>query len=279
VKTWHIVVDVDKCVGCYTCQMACKDEHVGNAWFPYTDEQRKQGQHWIRLEKSERGSYPRVDVSYRAKLCNHCGDAPCAQSAPNAVIRREDGLVLLDPSRAKGNRALVDACPYGNISWNDEIGAAQKCTFCAHLIDEGWKEPRCVQSCPLRALRVVRLEDAKFEALAELKELVPVIPASSRPRVYYKNAHRIDKVFIAGEIARTENGKDACAKNAEVFLIKDGTVVATTTTDPYGDFRFDALDPGSGEYTVTSDLPGFGNISETVLVASDCVDIGTVRAK
>jgi Fe-S-cluster-containing dehydrogenase component len=278
-KTWHIVVDVDKCVGCYTCQLACKDEHVGNTWFPYTDEQQKQGQHWIELEKSERGVYPRVDVSYRAKFCNHCGNAPCAKKAPDAFVKREDGLVLLDPVRAKGNRALVDACPYGNITWNEMIGTAQKCTLCAHLLDEGRKEPRCVQSCPLRALRVVRLDDAAFDTLAEKKRLVPAIPKSSAPRVYYKNAHRIDKVFIAGEIVRMENKKEVCAKNAEVSLRKDGRIVAKTTTDPFGDFYFDALEPGSGEYTVEAGLSGFGSVSETVRVESDCVDIGTVRAK
>jgi Fe-S-cluster-containing dehydrogenase component len=278
-KTWHIVVDVDKCVGCYTCQLACKDEHVGNSWFPYTDEQQKQGQHWINLEKAERGSYPRVDVSYRAKLCNHCDNAPCAANAPDAVTKREDGLVMLDPGRAKGNRALVSACPYGNISWNEQIGTAQKCTFCAHLIDEGWQEPRCVQSCPLRALRVVRLTDDEFAKLVEAKHLTPAIPASSKPRVYYKNAHRIDKLFIAGELVREENGEYVCAKNAEVFLLKDGGLVAVTATDPYGDFRFDAIEPGSGEYIVTSDVPGYGSVSQLVRVESDCVDIGTVCAK
>jgi Fe-S-cluster-containing dehydrogenase component len=259
--------------------MACKDEHVGNSWFPYTDGQQRQGQHWIELEKAERGNYPRVDVSYRAKLCNHCANAPCAKNAPGAVIKREDGLVLLDPTRARGNRALVDACPYGNISWNEEAGAAQKCTFCAHLIDEGRKEPRCVQSCPLRALRVVRLEDAEFEQLTEKKNLVPLIPVSSGPRVYYKNAHRIDKVFVSGEIVVMENEKEICAKNAEVSLTKDGRTVAKTSTNPYGDFLFDAIEPGSGEYTVEAGLPGYGNVSEKVRVEADCVDIGTVCAK
>lgn len=278
-KTWHIVVDVDKCVGCYTCQMACKDEHVGNRWFPYTDEQQRQGQHWIELEKSERGAYPRVDVSYRAKLCNHCGNAPCASNAPDAVVKREDGLVLLDPGRARGNRDLVDACPYGNISWNEEVGAAQKCTFCAHLIDGGWSEPRCVQACPLRALRVVRLDDVQFERLVAMKGLTPAIPEAAGPRVYYKNAHRIDKVFIAGEIVRQGDDGDACVKSAEVELIKDGAVVAKTTTDAFGDFIFDSLVPGSGEYTVASEVPGTGSVSETVMVEADCVDIGTVRAK
>ncbi|MDR3295332.1 MAG: (4Fe-4S)-binding protein [Clostridiales Family XIII bacterium] len=275
-KKWHIVFDADKCIGCYSCLLSCKDEHVGNCWLPYADRQQKKDQKWIGMERKERGAYPRMDLAYRPTLCNHCGNAPCVKNAPDAFKKREDGIVILDPAHAQGAPELVKACPYGRVSWNEEIGAAQKCTLCAHLIDEGWQEPRCVQACPLKALRAVKLEDPQFEKLVADKGLRALIPESSRPRVYYKNLHRFDKHFIAGEIAYLENDEDVCAKNADIRLVKDGAECARTKTNPYGDFRFDALESASGEYTVEAELPGRGNVSVTVRVEDACVDIGTV---
>ncbi|HEJ84270.1 MAG TPA: hypothetical protein ENO25_06845 [Desulfobacteraceae bacterium] len=63
--------------------------------------------------------------------------------------------------------------------WNEEEYVPQKCTFCAPLLDEGWKQPRCAQSCPTGALKAVKAED--------------------NPRVYYKNLYRYSHCFIGGE--------------------------------------------------------------------------------
>ena len=277
-KRWHMIFDVDKCLGCYACMLACKDEHVGNEWLPYTDRQKKRDQKWIDLGHRERGVAPRVDLAYRPALCNHCDNPPCAKAAPGCAVKRADGVVLLDPRKAAGNEALVKACPYGAISWNDEIGAAQKCTFCAHLLDDGWKEPRCVQACPLRALMAVYMEDAEFDKLVQEKGLVSLAPKSVGPRVWYKNLHRFTKNMIVGEIAYTEDGDtEVCAENVEVFLAKDGQVVAKTMTSTFGEFWFDPIEPNSGEYEVSAELPGRGNVSIKVVMGDDCVDTGLLR--
>ena len=275
-KKFHIVIDIDKCIGCQACLMVCKDEHVGNEWLPYTDQQQREDQKWISVKKVERGAYPHLDVSYRTKMCNHCSNAPCMKAQSGAVYRREDGIVLLHPGKAKDNKDLVNACPYGNISWNEEIGAAQKCTFCAHLIDDGWKEPRCVQICPLRALRVVYCEDYNFDWLVDQKGLEPDIPKSSKPRIYYKNLHRINKLFIAGSVAYKEGQEEKCAKDMLVSLTKDDKTIATTTTDTYGDFRFDHLEPESDEYVVSVSSKERGSFSTRVTLGKECADIGTV---
>lgn len=275
-KRWHLVFDVNKCVGCYTCMLSCKDEHVGNEWLPYTDRQCKRDQKWIEMGRKERGVEPRVSLAYRPTLCNHCDDPPCAKNAPGCVSKREDGIVLIHPQKAKNNKALVDACPFGAISWNEEIGAAQKCTFCAHLIDDGWKEPRCVQSCPLRALKAIKMEDAEFEKLARKKGLVTVAPEGVGPRVWYKNLHRFNKCMIAGEIAYHADGSEYCSENVEVSLKKDGVMVNKTTTSTFGEFFFDVIEPDSGRYEIEAELPGRGRVAARAGVGKDSVDTGVL---
>ena len=80
-----------------------------------------------------------------------------------AVYRRQDGIVMIDPVKAKGQKQIVTACPYRVIEWNEEKQIPQKCTFCAHLLDKGEKEPRCVESCPTGALVFGDLDDPKSE--------------------------------------------------------------------------------------------------------------------
>ena len=274
-KRWHIIFDVNKCIGCYTCMLSCKDEHVGNEWLPYTDRQKKRDQKWITMDRRERGTIPRVDLAYRPALCNHCDDPPCAKAAPGCVVKRSDGIVLLNPSKATENEALVNACPFGAISWNDEIGAAQKCTFCAHLIDDGWKEPRCVHACPLRALMAVHMEDHEFEKLVKEKELVAIVPEDVGPRVWYKNLHRYTENLIAGEIAfMQDKDTDVCAENVEVLLKKNGEVIAKTRTSTFGEFCFDPIAKDSGDYEITADLPGRGSVSTKITMGAESIDTG-----
>ena len=277
-KKWHLIFDVDKCLGCYTCMLACKDEHVGNEWLPYTDRQKKRDQKWIDLKHCERGVAPRLDLAYMPVLCNHCDDPPCVKNNPGCAIKRSDGIVLLDPRKTIGKKELVSSCPFGAISWNDEVEAAQKCTFCAHLLDNGWKEPRCVQACATRALMAIHMEDAEFEKLIDEKGLVCVVPAEAGPRVWYKNLHRFTKNMIAGEIAYFEDeDTEVCAEGVEVLLKKDDEVIARTRTSTFGEFYFDPIEPMSGEYEVFSELPGRGNVSVKFEMTDHSVDVGLLR--
>ena len=273
-----MVFDVDKCIGCYSCMLACKDEHVGNDWLPYTDKQKKRDQKWINVAHRERGVLPRVDISYKPEFCAHCDEPACEKNAPGCVIKRSDGIVLLDPREAVGNEELVNACPFGAISWNDEVGSAQKCTFCAHLIDDGWKEPRCVQACALRALMAINMEDAEFEKLVRDKGLVSEIPVGLGPRLWYKNLHRFTKNMIAGEIAYLEDGNtEVCVDGVEVLLKQDGETIARTRTSTFGEFCFDPIEPNSGDYEVFSELPGRGSVSKKVTMGEDSIDTGLLR--
>jgi len=258
--------------------LACKDEHVGNEWLPYTDKQKKRDQKWIEVKHRERGVAPRIDLAYMPALCNHCDNPPCAKGNPGLVVKRSDGIVLFDPRKAVGNEALTSSCPFGAISWNDEVGAAQKCTFCAHLLDDGWKEPRCVQACPTRALMAVHMEDAEFEKLVTEKGLVSVAPAGVEPRVWYKNLHRFTENMIAGEIAYFEDkDTEVCAENLEVLLTKDGEMIDKARTSTFGEFYFDPVAPNSGEYEITAEIPGRGSVSVKINIGEDSVDTGLLR--
>src|SRR5512135_1796778 len=145
------VVDVKICEGCRNCQVACKDEHVGNDWTPYAKPQPETGQFWLNVDERVRGTQPQVKVAYVPTLCMHCDDAPCIPACPvKAISQRPDGIVFLDPAKCQGNKKCIDACPYGVIYFNTALKISQKCTGCAHLLDRGWpiKEPRCTDSCP-----------------------------------------------------------------------------------------------------------------------------------
>ena len=142
-----LLVDITRCNGCYSCQLSCKDEHVGNDWSPIAKPQPNTGHFWWKTTETVQGTVPKVRVHYMHEMCQHCEDAPCMAACKNgAFYRREDGLVILDPDKCRGTRSCMDACPYGAIYFNTDLNIAQKCTGCAHLLDDGWTEPRCVQS-------------------------------------------------------------------------------------------------------------------------------------
>ncbi len=273
---WHIVVDLEKCVGCYNCLMACKDEFVDNDWPPYTRKQQKHDDKWINPVRHERGSAPHTDVCFVTKMCQHCENAPCAKAAPGAVTKRPDGIVLLDVYKAKGNRELVKACPFGAFQWNEELKVAQKCTLCAHLLDQGWKEPRCVQACPIRALSVVNCSDEDWEGLSNREELESLYPGNHKPKVRYKNLYRYNKCFIAGAAAYDDHGVETAATNARATIKKDGTMLETMYVDFLGEFKFDKLQPESGVYTIEVDMPGFKRAVKEVELGRESPDIGVM---
>jgi Fe-S-cluster-containing dehydrogenase component len=253
------LIDVAKCNGCYNCQIACKEEHVGNDWTPYAKPQPDTGQFWMKMNEKVRGTVPKVRMSYVATPCMHCRDARCiASCGPGAIYRREDGLVLIDPVKCTGCMGCLDVCPYGSIYFNRDMSLAQKCTGCAHLLDGGWKEPRCVDACPTGAIR--------FGEEEELKTLIKVADVllpeeGTRPLVHYLN---LPKRFIAGSIfdpvedecledvrvtltsvatpARKQTaGEDYCFRGDHGGQPKTG-VTLVSTTDDFGDFWFHQID-------------------------------------
>ena len=251
---YAFIIDVKKCENCNNCFLSCKDEHCGNEWPGYAAPQPVHGHRWMNIRRRERGSFPMIDVAYRPTPCMHCDDPPCLKAAENgAVVKREDGIILILPEKAKGQKTLVASCPYDAIWWTEDLQLPQKCSFCAHLIDDGWKEPRCVQSCPTGALKFYIGNDEQLQQCAIDENLQPLSTESgedTQPRCYYKNVHRFDSSFIAGSIARNRDGVEDCVEGVSVLLRQDGKIIAEAVSDDFGDFRFDGLEQNSGAYKV-----------------------------
>ncbi len=287
-KKFHLIIDVANCEDCNNCFLACKDEFMDNEWPGYSAAQPRHGQRWMNIFRTERGSYPLVEVGFLPQPCMHCDAAPCVGAGGGAVSKRKDGVVIIDPDKARGNKKLVDSCPYKAIWWNEEKQVAQKCTGCAHLLDSGWKEPRCVQVCPTQALRYAYVEDSEFSKMIAAEELEAYHPEyGTKPSVYYKNLHRYTKCFIGGSIAERKNGVEDCVAGAKIAIFSGSTKIGEAVSDTYGEFKVDRLESNSGPYRVdisaygsvrsieVKSLPGSLNLG--VILVSQAMEAGSAR--
>ncbi len=241
---WITLFDVDKCTGCCNCVLATLDEHVGNDHPGYSNATPLHGTKLLDIDFSEQGSYPVVDVAYTLRACQHCDTPACAQAAPDAVSKREDGIVIIDPLKARGRRDLVAACPFGAISWNEDAQVPQIWTMDAHLLDTGWTESRGSQSCPTGALETRRMAPGDVRRLVARGEAEPFDRAlSANPNVLYRNLARVRTAFIAGTVVeRRDTLRDIVAGATVVITDAAGLQLAECKTDAFGDFRLPRSD-------------------------------------
>lgn len=211
---WGMVIDLQKCIGCYSCLIACKQEH-----FLPPDI------FWNRLLISETGKYPTVTKQMYPVLCNHCKEASCVKACPSgASTRREDGIVVIDYDKCVGCRYCVIACPYQNRTFYADgkkeyfpgqglteleaigkklyplqVKTVVKCNFCVERIDQGIRQrlkpgvdreatPACVINCPVKARYFGDLDDPESEVSVLIKEkkgFQPHPEFGTDPSVYY----------------------------------------------------------------------------------------------
>jgi len=130
-KEKRIVLDVDRCISCHACDVACYESH------------------------SDKFSLSRAKFDAIIDLplhCKHCTDAACVAVCPvEALEKRDDGLVYHNNFRCIGCLSCTIACPFGVLSVNRVRHIISKCDLCYDMLDEG-EEPRCVQTCPSGAL-------------------------------------------------------------------------------------------------------------------------------
>jgi len=210
---YAMVIDLNRCVGCYSCVAKCKQEH----FLP-------PAMTWSKLLVCETGSYPSAVKHAYPVLCNHCKEPACIEACPTgATQKREDGIVWVDAKKCIGCKFCVTACPYrirtfysdrkdyfpgqGPTDYerlaeklypmkNDTV---VKCDFCVERIDEGVKKglapgvdrdatPACVNICPAEARYFGNLDDPSSEVsrLIKQKTAVQLHPGfGTDPSVYY----------------------------------------------------------------------------------------------
>ncbi len=277
-KKWNLIVDVARCNNCYNCFIGTKDEYVDNAYEGVSAPQPLHGHSWVKMEYRESGQWPMVETYFRPTMCNHCDDAPCMAAAKNdAVRKRDDGIVVIDPERAKGQKQLVDACPYGAIYWNEELELPQAWPFDAHLLDRGWDKTKLETVCPTDVFRSVQLSDEDMQALAK-EEGLETLPSDSgaKPRVYYKNNNLFTRCFVGGTLVTTKDGVEDCVAGARVTLSQDDTDLATAESDAFGEFRIGNLPRELGDVMLRIEIGGDVAHQQSVQI-EDSIYVGCIE--
>lgn len=149
-----LVIDSDKCIGCHSCEVACKNEN-----------EIALGELWNRvLQVGPHGTFPDLEQYWLPVQCQQCENAPCVNVCPTgASYRNEDGVVLVDKQKCIGCKYCMLACPYGVRSWNASEKVVEKCTMCQQLTSVG-QDPACVAACCGNARFYGDLDDPESDA-------------------------------------------------------------------------------------------------------------------
>jgi len=167
-KQYTIWVDLEFCIGCHACTMACKAENNTPVGLDYN-----------RVIEIEQGEFkdstkkPDLRAFFVAMPCMHCGKPACLAACPVSAItkREEDGIVLINKDKCIGCRYCSWACPYGVPQFNAEANVMEKCTLCVHRVSKGIV-PACVETCV-----------AKTRFFGEVNSLVDIIKRKRAKRV------------------------------------------------------------------------------------------------
>jgi len=175
---YGFLIDLRRCIGCRTCQVACKAENdvplgVYRTW----------------VKEVEKGVYPKVRRHFVPILCNQCEKPACTRVCPvRATYSLPNGIVYIDPHRCIGCRYCMAACPYSVRFIHPERKVAQKCDWCWPRVRDGFGPPACVASCPTRAMVFGDLADPESEIsriLARVPTAVLKPETGNGPMVFY----------------------------------------------------------------------------------------------
>ena len=161
-----LVINLDRCIGCYACEVACKMENDIAL-----------GERWNKVVQVEPfGEFPHVSTYWLPVMCQQCEESPCTHVCPTGASYRDaaTGMVLVDKEKCIGCKYCMMACPYGVRSWNAAESVVEKCTLCAHLSKNG-ELPMCVRTCSAGARFYGDIDDPSSDAS---KALAAADPAS-----------------------------------------------------------------------------------------------------
>ncbi|EGY24944.1 4Fe-4S binding domain protein [Desulfovibrio sp. A2] len=151
-KQLGFLVDTEKCIGCFTCAMACKNVY-----------HQQKGIAWRQVHPMGESIYPHRERAWLSLACNHCENPVCLEQCPvKAYAKREDGIVVHDQDACIGCGNCVRSCPYGAPKMNPVEKRAEKCSMCWQRIDAGL-DPACVHSCPVGALSIADISTARLD--------------------------------------------------------------------------------------------------------------------
>ena len=265
-----MIFDVDKCTNCQNCVISVLDEYSENEHIGYSKPIPRSGMRLVDVKTYEQGSDKDVKVAYVPQTCNNCTNAPCLNAGKKgSVYRRKDGIIMIDPIKSKGQKDIVQSCPYGHIWWNADEDVPQLWIFDAHLLDSGWKQPRMVEACPTEAIEAIKLMPQEMSVRRERESLSILNPEyETQPNVFYKNLDSAFKWFLRGSVLSDESGMRNAVEGVEVKLFRNGTELHFTQTDFFGDFEFAGLDAETADYEVRVQLPTCGEIKADITLSS-----------
>ncbi len=182
-KRYGLVIDLERCIGCNTCTIACKVENnmeMGSGIVVKTNGGSK--------SDTPAGVFPKLSMHYLPVPCMHCEHPPCLDACPTkAIYKHKDGMVLLDSDKCNGCEACISACPYEALSFDHEMNVVQKCNLCAHRLGQGL-EPFCVRCCETEAIFFGDLNDPASmvsQLIAQKKARTLKAELETKPSVYY----------------------------------------------------------------------------------------------
>lgn len=170
--------DMTVCIGCRTCQIACKDKN-----------DLKVGTIFRKVRTFETGAYPKPNAYHYSSTCNHCSEAKCVKGCPTGAMHYgEDGTVQHDKDMCIGCKYCTWNCPYSVPQYIEEKNIVGKCDSCKDLRDAG-ENPTCVDACPMRSLKFGEIEVLRKEYGDNLVSEIPILPKAiaTKPALLIKS--------------------------------------------------------------------------------------------
>lgn len=178
-----------RCIGCYTCAVACKDWH----------DHQEASINWMQIQTIEKGTFPHLFLAFLAVPCHQCEDPSCMAACPYDAIgkRTADGIVVVDPEKCPGRGECTKTpCLTACRSRSPQFGLAddarmQKCDFCLNRLQEG-RQAICVEACPMFALEIGPLDQLQekygrhieLEGFRYSKKIRPAALFTPKPEVF-----------------------------------------------------------------------------------------------
>ena len=160
-KQLAFVVELDRCIGCKGCQVACKMEN-GTALGSDRTKVRAVG---------PIVTYPNLQMYFLPTMCQQCENPVCVRVCPTGAVykSKEDGIVRIDTRKCIGCHSCNNECPYHANTFSETRRAMDKCTICVEARENGEK-PACIRNCSGKALHFGDINDPNSDVSKLLQE-------------------------------------------------------------------------------------------------------------